>query len=240
MPAHFEDEDFFEQIEEERFFCCDSVKILEEDRFYVCLNCGFVYSKILDDSRVYNQEEIQKRKNIYCSYTILNPQRVYKPNDLISGNFYIENRDEKWEEDTVLKKVEIHIYEIYKRFAPHTVHSLSSGNVLYCVPQKRNKIRILWVDHQHRLGKYKFKGKHTIKPGETKIFKFEFKLPTWTPKTSRKFKGWYLALHFKQKTGLFLNLGKKPQTGSYIIPVNHSTKAGSPVSSYGEKEKSLV
>ena len=62
MPSNFEDNGFFDEKEEES--CCDSPKISEEDGFYVCLNCGSVYGRILDDSprRAFTQEEIQKRK----------------------------------------------------------------------------------------------------------------------------------------------------------------------------------
>jgi len=185
--------------------------------------------------------------NIYCSYTILNPQRVYKPNDPISGIFYIQNKDKKWEKERVLKKVEVHIYDIYKEYKPHKIRVRSWGGVILrgrvrgFVPERGGGVTWkLWVDHQDRLGEYKFKRKHPIKPGETKEFKFEFKLPTWAPKTSKKFRGWHLVLLFMQKTGLFLNLGKNPQAAFYIIPVQHSTKTGSSVSSHGEEEKSLV
>jgi len=63
MPSNLDDHDFFEDDEEAS--CCDNPKMSEEDGFYVCLNCGFVHSRILDDSsrRAFTREDIQKRKN---------------------------------------------------------------------------------------------------------------------------------------------------------------------------------
>ncbi|MHA2220328.1 MAG: hypothetical protein ACXACY_31000 [Candidatus Hodarchaeales archaeon] len=37
----------FKKHKEEGSPCCDSPKISKEDGFYVCLNCGFVNSRIL-------------------------------------------------------------------------------------------------------------------------------------------------------------------------------------------------
>jgi len=56
MPARFEDNGFFDKKEKES--CCDSPKIGEEYGFYLCLNCGLVYGRILDDSprRAFTQE----------------------------------------------------------------------------------------------------------------------------------------------------------------------------------------
>lgn len=80
MPTHFEDDDFFEEKEEGEANCCDSAKISEEDGFYVCLNCGFVYSRILDDSprRAFTQEEIQKRKSTERVYSPIGPRTIIR------------------------------------------------------------------------------------------------------------------------------------------------------------------
>ncbi len=80
MPAQYEDDDFFEDSAEEGASCCDSPKISEEDGFYVCLNCGFVYSRILDDSprRAFTQEEIQKRKSNERVYSPIGPRTIIR------------------------------------------------------------------------------------------------------------------------------------------------------------------
>ncbi|MGQ4872565.1 MAG: transcription initiation factor IIB [Promethearchaeia archaeon] len=60
--------------------CCDSPKISQEDGFYVCLNCGYVHSRILDTSprRAFTQEEIQKRKSTERVYSPIGPRTVIK------------------------------------------------------------------------------------------------------------------------------------------------------------------
>ncbi|MHA1885194.1 MAG: hypothetical protein ACW96S_09105, partial [Promethearchaeota archaeon] len=76
MPSHFEDNDFFEDNGEEGPPCCDSPKIGEEDGFSLCLNCGLVYSRVLDDSprRAFTQEEIQNRKSSERVYSPIGPR----------------------------------------------------------------------------------------------------------------------------------------------------------------------
>jgi len=80
MPSHFKDNEFFEDSGEEGPSCCDNPKISEEDGFYVCLNCGFVYSRILDDSprRAFTQEEIQKRKSSERVYSPIGPRTIIR------------------------------------------------------------------------------------------------------------------------------------------------------------------
>jgi transcription initiation factor TFIIB len=80
MPARFENDEFFEDNTEEGAQCCDSPKLSQEDGFYVCLNCGFVYSRILDDSprRAFTQEEIQKRKSTERVYSPIGPRTIIK------------------------------------------------------------------------------------------------------------------------------------------------------------------
>jgi transcription initiation factor TFIIB len=81
MPSdkpHFHNSDeFFEESEEP---CCDSPKISEEDGFYVCLNCGYVASRILDDSprRAFTAEEIQKRKSNERVYSPIGPRTIIR------------------------------------------------------------------------------------------------------------------------------------------------------------------
>ena len=78
MPSNLEDDDFFD--DEEELSCCDSPKISEEDGFYLCTNCGFVYSRILDDSprRAFTQEEIQKRKSNERVYSPIGPRTIIR------------------------------------------------------------------------------------------------------------------------------------------------------------------
>ncbi len=73
------DNDFFEEDKES---CCDSPKISEEEGFYVCLNCGCVLSRILDDSprRAFTNEEIQKRKTNERVYSPIGPRTIIKGN----------------------------------------------------------------------------------------------------------------------------------------------------------------
>ena len=74
-----DDNNFFDEIEDEAS-CCDSPKVSQEDGFYVCLNCGFVYSRILDDSprRAFTQEEIQKRKSNERVYSPIGPRTIIR------------------------------------------------------------------------------------------------------------------------------------------------------------------
>ena len=60
--------------------CCDSPKISEEDGFYVCLNCGSVFSRILDSSprRAFTAEEIQKRKSNERVYSPIGPRTIIR------------------------------------------------------------------------------------------------------------------------------------------------------------------
>jgi transcription initiation factor TFIIB len=79
MPSekhNFVEDDFFDEKDK----CCDSPKISEEDGFYVCLNCGLVFSRILDDSprRAFTAEEIQKRKTNERVYSPIGPRTIIK------------------------------------------------------------------------------------------------------------------------------------------------------------------
>ncbi|TFF88613.1 MAG: hypothetical protein EU550_00965, partial [Promethearchaeota archaeon] len=58
--------------------CCDSPKISQEDGFNVCLNCGFIHSRIFDSSprRAFTQEEINKRKMNEKVYSPIGPRTV--------------------------------------------------------------------------------------------------------------------------------------------------------------------
>ncbi|MHA1756722.1 MAG: transcription initiation factor IIB [Promethearchaeota archaeon] len=73
------DNDFIDENPEDEE-CCDSPKISQEDGFYVCLNCGYVHSRILDTSprRAFTQEEIQKRKSTERVYSPIGPRTVIK------------------------------------------------------------------------------------------------------------------------------------------------------------------
>ena len=60
--------------------CCDSPKIAEEDGFFVCLNCGFVHSRVLDDSprRAFSAEEIKARTRSERVYSTIGPRTVIR------------------------------------------------------------------------------------------------------------------------------------------------------------------
>lgn len=80
MPIKFEHDEYFGDNIEKVSFCCDSPKIHQEDGFHVCLNCGLVYSRVLDDSprRAYTQEEIKKRKSNEPVYNPFGPRTIIK------------------------------------------------------------------------------------------------------------------------------------------------------------------
>jgi len=61
--------------------CCDLPKIIEDDGFYVCLNCGSAdKERIIDDSprRAFTQEEIQKRKSNERVYSPIGPRTIIR------------------------------------------------------------------------------------------------------------------------------------------------------------------
>lgn len=78
-PHNSKNNDNFEEDEEN---CCDSPKITEQDGFYVCLNCGYVFSRILDTSprRAFTAEEIQKRKSNERVYSPIGPRTIIRGN----------------------------------------------------------------------------------------------------------------------------------------------------------------
>jgi len=79
MRPNFKNDEFFEESGKEP--CCDSPKIIEEDGYYVCLNCGSADSeRIIDDSprRAFTQEEIQKRKSNERVYSPIGPRTIIR------------------------------------------------------------------------------------------------------------------------------------------------------------------
>jgi transcription initiation factor TFIIB len=58
--------------------CCDSPKISQEDGFNVCMNCGYIHSRIFDNSprRAFTKEEILKRKTNEKVYSPIGPRTV--------------------------------------------------------------------------------------------------------------------------------------------------------------------
>ena len=79
MPSNSDNDIFFKEDNDEEE-CCDSPKISQEDGFYVCLNCGNVFSRVLDDSprRAFTQEEIQKRKSNERVYSPIGPRTIIR------------------------------------------------------------------------------------------------------------------------------------------------------------------
>ncbi len=72
-----QNDQYFSQDEEP---CCDSIKLIEENGYVVCLNCGCVYYQIFDDSprRAFTQEEVRKRKKNEPVYSPIGPRTVIK------------------------------------------------------------------------------------------------------------------------------------------------------------------
>jgi len=68
--------------------CCDSPKISKEDGFHVCLNCGCIFSRIIDDSprRAFTREEMLKRKTTERVYSPIGPRTVIKGTSDAYGN----------------------------------------------------------------------------------------------------------------------------------------------------------
>ncbi|MBD3194443.1 MAG: hypothetical protein GF317_05260 [Candidatus Lokiarchaeota archaeon] len=69
-------------LEKDKPKCCDSPKISEEDGFYVCLNCGCMFSRVFDDSprRAFTREEILKRRMNERVYSPIGPRTVIRGN----------------------------------------------------------------------------------------------------------------------------------------------------------------
>ena len=86
MPSSFEDNEFFDEMEEE--YCCGSPEISEEDGFSVCLDCGSVDGRVLDYSpgillddspdRDPTQKEIQVRKGYEPVYSPIGPRTIIR------------------------------------------------------------------------------------------------------------------------------------------------------------------
>ena len=68
--------------------CCESPKITESNGFYVCMNCGAVISRVIDNSprRAYTQEEIKKRKTSERVFSPIGPRTVIKGSRDAYGN----------------------------------------------------------------------------------------------------------------------------------------------------------
>lgn len=174
-------------------------------------------------------------KNIFCYYNIVNPPEFYRPNDEISGVFYIENKGKK---EKKLKKIEIRLYEVYQEYKVKnttTKKFVRVGGEVTIV--KVPETTASWVNRSKSLIKYKKKPKEIIKPGEIKEFPFKFKLPsTWSPKISQTFKDWHFALVFRKKTGLKTNLGATPNTAYYVLPIQKSVRPPSVSNTFQRKE----
>ncbi len=80
MAPHLEDDEFFNDNNDQ--YCCDAPKKSEEDGYLVCLNCGYVFTRILDDSprRAFTQEEILKRKSNERVYSPIGPRTIIRGN----------------------------------------------------------------------------------------------------------------------------------------------------------------
>ena len=173
---------------------------------------------------------------IFCYYSILNAQHIYNPRDTIIGIFVIENKGKEGKKDQKLKKVEIHLTENYEEFVvTQTTRSkmvvVRGKATMQKVPETHSE----WHTRSKTLAKYQMKTVGLIKSGEIKEFPFEIQLPTtWTPKISGNLRDWHLALEFKQKTGMTVNLGSNPESAYYVLPVYNSTRPPSSSSSASE------
>ncbi|TXT60820.1 MAG: Transcription initiation factor IIB [Promethearchaeota archaeon] len=71
-----------DKAEEGEETCCDSPKISQEDGYYVCLNCGCIYSRVLDNSprRAFTRDEMLRRKTNERIYSPIGPRTVIRGN----------------------------------------------------------------------------------------------------------------------------------------------------------------
>lgn len=68
--------------------CCDNQKISKSNGFHVCSNCGAVFSRIFDNSprRIYNWEDIKKKKSYERVISPIGPRTVIKGSRDAYGN----------------------------------------------------------------------------------------------------------------------------------------------------------
>jgi transcription initiation factor TFIIB len=71
-----------EKIGDESVSCCDSPKISQEDGYYVCLNCGCIFSRVFDNSprRAFTRDEMLQRKTNERVYSPIGPRTVIRGN----------------------------------------------------------------------------------------------------------------------------------------------------------------
>ena len=146
------------------------------------------------------------KSKMYLRYEINDPPNMVNPNDTLSGTLYIESQDKK---DKKIKKLFIDCVELYEEYVKSED---ADGNVSWD-----------WVNQKKQLKRYELTAGEKIKSGDTKKYKWEIQLPSsWSRKKSDKEKGWHMALHFKQKTGMKASLGANKNDATCVLPVKHS------------------
>jgi hypothetical protein len=128
---------------------------------------------------------------IHLRYELDNPPLIVEPHDLLEGSVIVTNYGIN---DQKLKAVFIDCVESYDdKYGEN-----SYKNVLQT---------------------YHLSTKGVIHAEEEQQYSFKIMLPKWKRKKSRKYVGWHIALHFKQKTKLIASRGSNKLDATCFLPV---------------------
>ncbi len=94
--------------------CCDSIKLVEEGGYIVCLNCGCVYVPVYDESprRVFTPEEIRKKKKTEPKYSVIGPRTVMRGQKDAKGKLLSPKIKARFKR---LSKIHRSLYTSYER-----------------------------------------------------------------------------------------------------------------------------
>ncbi len=112
-PKNSKDEDlFFEEFEEKA--CCIEPNVGEEDGYFVCLNCGFIHSKIFESTsrRAYTQQDKENRQIHEIVRTKIGPRTVIRGRRDASGELLTSDIASKF---VRLSKIQNSIFDSVER-----------------------------------------------------------------------------------------------------------------------------
>lgn len=103
---------FFEEYEERA--CCVEPEIGEEDGYYVCMNCGFIHSKIFESSprRAYTPQDKKNRQIHEVVRTNIGPRTVIRGRRDASGGLLTSDVASKFAR---LSKIQNSIFDSFER-----------------------------------------------------------------------------------------------------------------------------
>ncbi|MFX1274174.1 MAG: transcription initiation factor IIB family protein [Promethearchaeota archaeon] len=103
---------FFEEYEERA--CCVEPEIGEEDGYYVCMNCGFIHSKIFESSprRAYTPQDKRNRQIHEVVRTNIGPRTVIRGRRDASGGLLTSDVASKFAR---LSKIQNSIFDSFER-----------------------------------------------------------------------------------------------------------------------------